>query len=280
MRKKDHREQTLRNFKAYLEEEEKSRRTVEKYLRDINAFINFLNGRKLDKMLVIEYKEKLQKNYLISSANSMIAALNTFMRFCGMEQYCVRQFKTQRRIYGDERKELSKDEFYRLVNCARSNKDEKTALILETLCGTGIRVSELPMITVEAIQKGDAVVSCKGKTRRVFIVSKLRKRLMVYAKKRGVLSGPVFTNKYGNPIDRCTVWRSMKRLCKQANVSSQKVFPHNLRHLFARVFYEKEKDIAKLADILGHSSIDTTRIYIITTCDEHRRKMENMHLIL
>lgn len=192
----------------------------------------------------------------------------------------VKTLKLQQQVYCPEEKELTKAEYTRLCRAAMRKHNERLCLILQTICGTGIRVSELQFITVEAARCGEAVVSCKAKTRTVFLVKALRQKLLRYAAEQGIESGMIFVTRTGKPINRTNIWREMKSLCQEAGVNPEKVFPHNLRHLFARVFYGIEKDIAKLADILGHSSIDTTRIYIISTGTEHRRRMENMHLIL
>ena len=197
-----------------------------------------------------------------------------------MDRFKSKTIRLQRRIYSSEESELSRSEYVRLVNAATQKGNERLRLILQTICGTGIRVSELQYITVEAVKRGVATVSLKGKIRRVFIVRDLRRKLLSYAASRGIESGSLFITRNGKPINRTNIWREMKSLCMSANVNSKKVFPHNLRYLFARVFYGIEKDIAKLADILGHSSIDTTRIYIVSTENEHRRQMENMHLIM
>ena len=188
--------------------------------------------------------------------------------------------KIQRQIYCPEEKELSREEYYRLVNAAGRKGDERLQLILQTICSTGIRVSELKFITAEAVKCGEAEVSCKGKNRKVFIVRALQKKLALYIKKHHIRSGAVFITRSGKPVCRSNVWRQMKKLCQTAGVLPSKVFPHNLRHLFARAFYRQEKDIVKLADVLGHASINTTRIYTVTTGEEHRRKMECMRLIL
>lgn len=273
-------EGTINGFEAYLRSEEKSNNTVSKYLHDIRFFAGYAGNKNVDKELVIAYKTFLAEHHAISSANSMVAALNTFLRFQGWADCCVKQYKVQRRVCCSEEEELTKAEYIRLVRAAKKNGNERLYLILQTLCGTGIRVSELQHITVEAVQNGEAIVNCKGKTRVIIIVKELRKRLLQYVKKQKLTSGTVFVTRNGKPINRSNVWREMKNLCKKANVNPNKVFPHNLRHLFARIFYKMEKDIAKLADILGHASINTTRIYMITTSAEHRRKLENMHLIV
>ena len=268
------------DFESYLRSDEKSENTIEKYMRDVRAFTVFSEAREISKSVVMEFKASLVENYEVTSANSMIAAVNAFLRFMGWVDCCIKQFKVQKKAFCSEEKELTKAEYIRLVNAAKEKGNERLNLILKTICGTGIRVSELQFITVEAVRKGEAIVSCKNKTRTVFIVRELQKKLLNYIKIKGITEGCIFITKSGKTMCRCNVWREMKALCEQAGVSPEKVFPHNLRHLFARTFYGIEKDIAKLADILGHSSINTTRIYIITTGAEHKRKMENMRLII
>ena len=249
-------------------------------MHDLYCFLNFTQGKPIDKAMMLEYKALLGERYALTSANSMIAAVNAFLRFMGWVDCCIKQFKVQKKAFCSEEKELTKAEYIRLVNAAKEEGNERLNLLLQTICGTGIRVSELQFITVEAVRKGEAVVSCKNKTRTVFIVRELQKKLLNYTKSKGITTGCIFITKSGKPMSRCNIWREMKALCEQAEVSPDKVFPHNLRHLFARTFYGIEKDIAKLADILGHSNINTTRIYIITTGAEHKRKMENMRLII
>lgn len=271
----------VQSFKKYLREEEKSANTIEKYLRDVRAFAEYLGGAEVTKEAVIAYKSKLlAESYAVRSINSMLASLNGLFSFLGWTDCRVKSIKLQRQIYCPEEKELTKAEYMRLVNTAKQKGNERLNLILQTICGTGIRVSELQYITVEAVKCGEAIVSLKGKTRTIFIVHELQKKLLRYAAEQGISSGTIFITRTGRPLSRTNIWREMKGLCKQAGVNPQKVFPHNLRHLFARVFYGIEKDIAKLADILGHSSINTTRIYIISTGNEHRKRMENMRLII
>lgn len=270
----------IEEFESYLRSDEKSENTIEKYLRDVRAFCVFADTKEIYKAVVMEFKTSLVENYEITSANSMIAAVNAFLRFMGWVDCCIKQFKVQKKAFCSEEKELTKAEYIRLVNTAKEKGNERLNLILQTICGTGIRVSELQFITEEAVRKGEAVVTCKNKTRTVFIVRELQKKLLSYIKTKGITTGCIFITKSGKPLSRCNIWREMKALCEQAGVSPDKVFPHNLRHLFARTFYGIEKDIAKLADILGHSNINTTRIYIITTGAEHKRKMENMRLII
>ena len=270
----------IKKFEAYLKEEERSAATIEKYMRDVRLFVSFVRDSEIDKQRVLDYKSKLGAEYAVSSANSMIAAMNCFLRFCGWCELCVKQFKTQREAYCSEEKELTRAEYIRLLDAAKANRNIRLNLIIQTICGTGIRVSELEYITVEALRSGEATVNCKGKIRRIFIVPELKKKLLGYVKERGIKTGTVFVTRGGKPVSRNSIWKDMKALCEQANVSPSKVFPHNLRHLFARTFYGIEKDIAKLADILGHASINTTRIYIVTTGAEHKRKMQNMRLII
>lgn len=274
-------EEMAKAFEKYLRREEKSENTVKKYLRDVRAFAAYLNGAEVTKETVITFKSKLLgESYSVRSINSMLASLNGLFSFLGWEDCRVKSVKHQRQIYCPEEKELTKAEYMRLVDTAKQKGNERLNLILQTICGTGIRVSELQYITVEAVKNREATVSLKGKTRSVFLVKELRKKLIRYAAKQNIQSGAVFITRTGKPMNRTNIWREMKGLCRQAGVNPKKVFPHNLRHLFARTFYGIEKDIAKLADILGHSSINTTRIYIISTGSEHRKRMEHMRLII
>ena len=274
-------ESELQSFNIYLQEEEKSKNTIEKYLRDVKNFIHFVGKSDITKETVIAYKNHLLTNhYAARSVNSMLASLNSIFVFLGWNDCRVKNVKLQREVYRAEEKELTKQEYMRLINTAHLNRNYRLELLLQTICGTGIRVSEVPHITVEAVKKGEAVVWLKGKTRSVFLVKQLRRNLLEYAKKQGIQSGAIFITRTGKLMNRTNIWREMKSLCKQANVNPNKVFPHNLRHLFARTFYAIKKDIAKLADILGHSSIDTTRIYTISTGQEHRRQMEEMRLVV
>lgn len=271
----------ISSFAIYLKNEEKSKNTIEKYIRDVKLFFAYVKSVEITKEKVIAYKNKLIcDNYAIRSVNSMLASINSLFVFLGWLDLKAKNIKLQRQIYYPEEKELTKAEYIRLCRTAERNHNERLNLILQTICGTGIRVSELQFITVEAVKSNVAIVSLKGKTRSIFIVKELKKKLLRYAKNQNIKSGMIFVTRTGKAINRTNIWREMKSLCKDANVNPQKVFPHNLRHLFARVFYGIEKDIAKLADILGHSSIDTTRIYIISTGTEHRRCMENMRLII
>lgn len=270
----------IENFRKNLELQEKSTSTIEKYIRDVKAFSAYTENAAITKEKVIAYKKYLGNNYAVRSVNSMLASINSLFSFLGWHDLRVKSLKLQQQVFCPEEKELTKAEYARLCKTAERKHNERLNLILQTICGTGIRVSELQYITVEAAKQGEAVVNCKAKTRSVFIVKELKQKLLRYAAEQNIKSGMIFVTRTGKPISRTNIWREMKDLCEEANVNPKKVFPHNLRHLFARVFYGIEKDIAKLADILGHSSINTTRIYIISTGTEHRKRMENMRLIL
>lgn len=272
--------ETIDDFRKHLILEEKSRATVEKYIRDVKVFKEFISDSEVTKESVIEYKEYLQGQYSARSVNSMLASINSLFSFMDWHDIRVRAVRLQQQVFCSEEKELTRDEYTRLCRAAERRHNERLSLILQTICGTGIRVSELEYITVEAVQRGEAMVSCKGKTRAVFIVKKLKRKLLRYAAAKNIKRGSIFITRTGRPVNRTNIWREMKSLCEEADVEPGKVFPHNLRHLFARVFYNIRKDIARLADILGHSSISTTRIYIISTGTEHRKCMENMHLII
>lgn len=271
----------IQKYGLWLKNEERSENTVEKYTRDVEAFAAFAQNHTITKEITVTYKQHLlRQGYAVRSVNSMLASLNSLFSFLGWHDCKVKTMKLQRQAYCSEEKELTKAEYERLCRTAHRKQNERINLIMQTICGTGIRVSELQFITVEAVKKGEATVSLKGKTRQVFLVKELQKKLLRYAEEKRIQTGAIFVTRTGKPLNRTNVWREMKALCREANVNPGKVFPHNLRHLFARVFYSIEKDIAKLADILGHSSINTTRIYIISTGAEHRQKMERMGLIL
>lgn len=266
-------------FEHYLKEEEKSSFTIEKYLRDIRRFAEYVSGGNVSKEVVIQYKEHLiEQDYAVRSINSMLASINSFFRFMGWDDCKVKNIRVQQQIYCKEEKELTKEDYYRLLNAARQRP--KLNLLMQTIAGTGIRISELAYFTVEAVEKGDVCVLCKNKNRNIFVPENLRKKLLAYAEKQGITEGIIFRTKNGNLMDRSNIWHAMKTLCRDAGVNPEKVFPHNLRKLFARTFYEMEKDIAKLADILGHGNINTTRIYIIETGKEHRRKIEQLGLVV
>lgn len=272
-------EKDIETFQNHLLQEEKSTATMEKYLRDVRAFLVFSGQAAITKDLVMAYKQALlEKNYAVRSINSMLASLNSLLDFLGWGDCKVKSLKIQRQTYCAEEKELTKAEYLRLLEASKNQP--QLNLIMQTICGTGIRVSELKYFTVEAVRRGEIVVSCKSKTRTILLPGKLKKLLLEYAKKNKIQSGAVFVTRNGKPVNRSNIWAQMKRLCEIAGVKPSKVFPHNLRKLFARTFYGIEKDIAKLADILGHSSINTTRIYIMTTGTEHRRKIERLGLVV
>lgn len=268
----------INNFKNFLIQEEKSTITIDKYIHDVRAFMDYANGSDITKNIVLAYKKELVSKYAVRSVNSKLASVNSLLAFLGWEDCKVKSLKLQRATYSSEEKELTKAEYIRLLGAANSNS--RLRLIIETICGTGIRVSELQYFTVEAIKCGTVTVFCKSKTRNILVPSKLRKLLLNYARQNRIASGIIFRTRSGKPMNRSNIWAEMKKLCASANVNPSKVFPHNLRKLFARTFYTIEKDIAKLADILGHSSIDTTRIYIMTTGTEHRRKIERLGLVV
>lgn len=267
----------IRSFALHLHEDEKSEATVEKYIRDVSAFSSFLRERELTKQEVIEYKKQISENYAPASVNSMLVSINSFLDFIGFHDLRVKLLKIQRQMFVNEKKELTAQEYRRLLKAARGTRLE---LVIQTICETGIRVSELEFITVEAVECGRAVVDCKNKTRVILIPTALRKILLQYIKRTGVKAGSVFVTKTGMKLNRSNIWRDMKALCKKANVDPEKVFPHNLRHLFARTFYSLERDIVRLADLLGHSSINTTRVYTIETGKEHFNCLERMHRVL
>ena len=271
----------VEEFLAYLVREEKSERTVEKYGRDVRAFCAFLPvGKAVEKERVLAYKEHLVKRYAPSSVNSMLAAVNSFLGFLGREDCRVKKLKIQRRAFCPADRELNRAEYLRLIQAAEATGRSRTSLLLQTLGSSGIRVSETSAITVEALRQGKAVIRLKGKIRTILLPQKLCRKLLRYAKRQRIFSGPVFLTRNKRPMNRKEIWAAFKILCSRAGVAAQKVFPHNLRHLFARTFYEARHDIAKLADVLGHSSIDTTRIYIVTSGEEHCRTLEQMHLLL
>ncbi len=268
----------LNDFDFWLESQEKSLLTRQKYLRDAKAFCNYLGEEALTKEQVTGYKGAcIEKGYGVRSVNSMLASINSFLNFLGREDCRVKSIRIQRQTYCTQDGELTRGEYKKLL--AACKEKGALSLVVQTICATGIRVSELSYFTAEAVKCGQVSISCKGKIRMILIPQKLQKMLLAYAKKQNIFQGSIFLGKTGKALDRSVIWRQMKQLCKKAGVSESKVFPHNLRKLFARAFYSLEKDIAKLADILGHSSINTTRIYIMTTGAEHRRQIDRLNLI-
>lgn len=269
----------IHSFKTYLIEEEKSENTIEKYIRDVTFFMIWLNDQEVTKILALEYKKELCEKYAPASVNAAISSLNSFFAFTGWHEIRIKVLKIQRQIFSNKDKELTKAEYERLLTAAKSKKNERLYLLMQTICSTGIRVSELRFVTYEAVKKGQAVISCKGKMRTIFLPKELCRMLKKYITEQGIKDGSVFVSRNGKPLDRSYIWKMLKNLCESAGVSKDKVFPHNFRHLFARTYYSLQKDIVRLADILGHSSVETTRIYTIETGDICRRQIQKLGLL-
>lgn len=266
------------NFKSFLLQEEKSALTMQKYMRDVNAFEKWLSSRELTKEEVLHYKEEIVEKYAPASVNSMLSSLNCFFEFLNLGYLKVKTLKIQRCVFMPKEKELTKEEYQRLLKAALKSKNYRLHLIIETICSLGIRVSELKFITVNAVKEEIARINCKGKIRVIMLTRDLCKKLKEYIKTHKIHDGSVFVTKNRTPVDRTNIWREMKALCAQARVDKSKVFPHNLRHLFARTFYSIEKDIVKLADILGHANINTTRIYTCESAQLHKNRIQNLGL--
>ena len=264
--------------KRYLVEEEKSAATIEKYVHDVSVFAEWLNRTEITKSVVLDYKHYLMEKYATASVNSIVSSLNSFFDYLGWSDLKVKTIKIQRSVFADKEKELTRQEYDKLVDVAKGC-NYRLFLIMQCICATGIRVSELKYITVEALRDGRAEINNKGKCRVVFLPGKLCKVLKKYAAKQKISSGPVFVSKNGNPLDRSNIWSSMKKLCKLAGIAASKVFPHNLRHLFARTYYSIQKDIVRLSDILGHSNINTTRIYTQESGEIHRQQIQKLGLL-
>lgn len=274
-------EEIISQYEGLLWEDEKSEGTIKKYKRDIETFYAYIGeGNTVTKKAVIDYKQKLIQKFEVTTVNSILAALNSFFKRMGWYDCVVRSLKIQREAFRSESKELSKEEYYQLLNTAEKRGNKRLHLLMQAICATGIRVSELKYITVEALNIGRAKVSLKGKTRTVILPSALCRKLRKYAKENEIKTGSIFITRNGKPMHRSNIFREMKKLCTEANVDSRKVFPHNLRHLFACAYYQKEKDISHLADLLGHTSIDTTRIYLTRSSEEQARQIEKMGLVI
>ena len=270
----------LNGFANFLQRDEKSSGTIEKYLADIGKFVIWLNGRELTKEEALRWKAYLCASGIApTSVNGKLSALNALLRCLGREDCRVQFLKVQRKTFRDPRREMTRTEFSRLLAAARKSGDFRMFMLMETIAGTGIRVSELQYITVEAVQAGQADINLKGKVRQILIPDKLAKKLLKYAKERDITTGAIFLTRNGTPMNRKHIWAKMKALCEEAGVDPSKVFPHNLRHLFARTHYERYHDIAALADVLGHSSIETTRIYLITTGREFAKQLDELGLV-
>ena len=269
----------ISEFAQFLFEEEKSEITIKKYIRDVRKFADFADRKELSKTLTVEYKATLTEKFKPSSVNSMLAAVNKFMDFLNLPRFKVKPLKIQRMLFLSEERELKREEYYRLVDAARDSGNERLMLIIEAVASTGIRISELKFITVEAVETRRADINCKGKRRVVLLTKKLCRVLKKYAKNKNIRSGAVFVTSSGKAVDSSNIRKEMKKLSESARVERQKIFPHNLRHFFARTFYSQTKDIVRLADILGHSSVDTTRIYTMESGSAHRRQLEKMELV-
>lgn len=270
----------LQGFAAYLRQEECSTGTVLKYYRDLRTFMAWLEGRPVTKERVKEWKSALlEQGYAAVTINSMLAAVHRFLTLTGWIDCRVKYLKIQRRLFRDKKRELCREDYDRLVSAARGRGQERLALLLEAITATGIRVSEVQYITVEAAKQGRAEIALKGKIRTILLSSKLCRKLLKYAQKEKIASGEIFISGSGKSLGRRQIWAEMKRLCRYAGVEVEKVFPHNLRHLFATAYYRIYKDIARLADVLGHSSIETTRIYLLTSGSEHARQLDRLGLV-
>ena len=270
----------VQRYAAYLREQERAPATIQKYVRDLTALLDYLDGQPLTKAALIGWKEHLTACHAPTTVNSMLAALNGFLNFMGWRECAVKLLKIQKSLFCDEHRELTRAEYARLVSAAQRRDNERLSLVMSTICATGIRVSELRFITAEAVQTDRAEITNKGKRRTVFLPDKLRRLLKKYLQGQKKTAGAVFTTRTGKPLDRSNIWRDMKALCESAGVEPGKVFPHNLRHLFARTYYSIEKDLSRLADILGHSSVNTTSIYTVESGSVHLRQMERMGLVI
>ena len=267
-------------FRQNLQLEEREPATIEKYLRDIRGFAAWLGIRPLSKQNVAEWKEHLRSSELCpETVNSKLSALNKFLKFIHREDCCVKYLRIQHRLFRRTDRDLTKADYARLLETANSMGRTRLALLMETICATGIRVSEVKYITVEAVNAGRAEISLKGKIRTILIPGKLCRKLQKYARKQKIVSGEIFLTRNGKGLSRRQIWAEMKGLCERAGVAPSKVFPHNLRHLFAQAFYQVYQDVVKLADVLGHSSIETTRIYLISTGTEHARQLDRLGLV-
>lgn len=272
-------EETLAAFARQLGEEERSPATLEKYLREVRQFAAFLGGREVTRDLAAAWREELSARQSPATVNGKLTALDRLLAFLGWEDCRVKHLRVQRQLFRDSARELSREEYARLVETARRLGRGRLSLLMETICATGIRVSEVRYITVEAARSGQADIALKGKVRTILLPGKLCRKLLKYARQQKTASGEIFLTKSGKPLSRRQIWAEMKRLCLRAGVAPTKVFPHNLRHLFARTFYQATRDVAKLADVLGHSSIETTRIYLISTGAQHRRDLDRLRLV-
>ena len=270
----------LEQFQSYLKNEEKESSTIAKYLHNVQVFVGWLGEKEITKEKLTGYKEYLiEKKYNPKTINGILSAINKFLTFVGQSELKVKYLRIQRQLFRNSNRELTQAEYLKLINKAQELGKERLSLLMQTICATGIRVSELKYITVETVKAGKAEISLKGKIRTILLTGKLCKKLLKYAKHKKITSGEIFITRSGRGLGRKQIWAEMKALCKKSGVSTGKVFPHNLRHLFARAFYRVCKDVAKLADVLGHSSIETTRIYLISTGAEHLQTLNKLQLL-
>lgn len=268
-------------FTLWLQEEERSPGTIENYLRHIRAFYIWMGKEEVTKERTVIWKEHLIcQGYCPATINAMIVSLNRFLGFLGWQDCKVKTLRIQRKMFREDRRELSRLEYDRLIETARDLGRERLVLLMETICSTGIRVSEIKYITVEALRAGKAEITLKGKIRTILLPGKLAKKLLKYAKKQKTVSGEIFLTRNGTGLSRKQIWAEMKSICAKAGIAASKVFPHNLRYLFARLFYRSCRDIVRLADVLGHSSINTTRIYLVSSGTEHARLLEKLGLVV
>lgn len=270
----------IKEYKVYLMEQEKSLSTIKKYIQDLKRMYEYFGEKELSKISLIEWKNALTESYSSSSVNTILAAANGFFEFNGWCDLKIKPLKIQKNIFCDEKKELTRNDYFKLIKAAEKLNNKRLSLIIQTICSTGIRVSELSFITVEAVYSGKAEINNKGKRRIIFIPVKLSIILKKYIRKQKISSGIIFVTKGGKPVDRSNIWREMKNLCEESGVKSEKVFPHNLRHLFAKIYYSAEKDLSRLADILGHTNINTTRIYTMESGSVHLRQLNKMNLVI
>lgn len=270
----------IQNFKEFLMNEEKAVATIEKYIHDVLAFMKWMAGAEVTKVAVLKYKQELTEKYAPASVNSMLSSLNAFFSYNEWYDCKVKTLKIQKQIFASKDKELTKTEYEKLLIAAKQKNNQRLYFLMQTICSTGIRVSELRFITVESVIKGQAYINCKGKMRVVILTNQLCKMLKGYIRENKIISGSVFVTKTGKPLDRSNIWSDLKKLCESAGVDKSKVFPHNFRHLFARTYYTLQKDIVRLADILGHSNVNTTRIYTMESGEIHRRQIQKLGLLL
>lgn len=272
-------ENHIKKFKIFLTEEEKSESTIKKYVHDVQVLYNCMGNKNLQKTDIVKYKSTLCEKYASKSVNACLSSINAFFNFMGWYDLKVKTLKIQKQIFLNQEKELTKTEYERLLETAKSKKNKRLYHLMLTIASTGLRISELKFVTCESVKEGQATIKCKGKIRQIFFPKNLCQILSEYAKSQNIKSGSLFVSKSGRPLDRSNIWRMMKNLCDEANVSKNKVFPHNFRHLFARTYYSLQKDIVRLADILGHTSVNTTRIYTMESGDVHKMQIEKLGLV-